>query len=216
MRIRTPLALTLAGTLALTACGPEYGPGGDYERTRQGAIAGAAVGAVIGASRPGSNDMEQAVKGAVVGGVVGGAIGAALDAQARKLRQDLPADVGVQNTGDEVIVTMPQDLLFAFDSTEVRPDLRRDLYTVAGSLREYPDTTVEVVGHTDNVGSAAYNQDLSQRRADAVARILINEGVAPRRVVAYGRGEDQPVASNYTAEGRAQNRRVEIVIRPVQ
>ena len=216
MRIRTPLALTLAGTLALTACGPEYGPGGDYERTRQGAIAGAAVGAVIGASRPGSNDVEQAVKGAVIGGVVGGAVGAALDAQARKLRQDLPADVAVQNTGEELVVTMPQDLLFAFDSTEVRPDLRRDLYTVATSLREYPDTTIEVVGHTDNVGSAAYNQDLSQRRADSVARILINEGVAPRRVVAYGRGEDQPVASNYTAEGRAQNRRVEIVIRPVR
>jgi len=109
---------------------------------------------------------------------------------------------------------MPQDLLFAIDSAAVRPDLRADLNTVAASLLRYPNSRIEVVGHTDNTGTAAYNQDLSQRRAVAVASILRESGVPGSRIVAYGRGFDQPVASNQTAAGRAQNRRVEIIIRP--
>lgn len=214
MRFKTPLFFGLAATLAATACtDPAYGPGGEYQRTRQGAMIGAAAGAILGASREGSNDLEQAAAGAVVGGIVGGVIGNVLDAQARDLRGDLSGNVGVIRDGDRLIVRMPQDLLFEVDSTYVRPDLQRDLRVVAQSLLDYPDTTVEVVGHTDNTGSAAYNQDLSERRARSVAGILINEGVPSRRIAAYGRGEDQPIASNYTPEGRQQNRRVEIIIR---
>jgi outer membrane protein OmpA-like peptidoglycan-associated protein len=214
MHIKTPLFLGLAATLAATACtDPAYGPGGEYERTRKGALIGAAAGAVLGASRPGSNDLEQAAAGAVIGGVVGGVIGNVLDAQARDLRDDLSGNVGVIRDGDRLIVRMPQDLLFATDSAAVRPDLQRDLRVVAGSLLEYPDTTVEVVGHTDNTGSAAYNQDLSERRARSVAGILINEGVPSRRIAAYGRGEDQPIDTNLTPQGRQNNRRVEIIIR---
>ena len=100
------------------------------------------------------------------------------------------------------------------DSAALRPDLTNDLYAVAANLQKYPASTIQVVGHTDNTGTAGYNQDLSQRRAGSVAGVLISAGVPGSRIVAVGRGEDQPVASNLTPQGRAQNRRVEIVIRP--
>ena len=109
---------------------------------------------------------------------------------------------------------MPQDILFATDSAALRPDLSRDLEAVATNLQRYPSSTVQVLGHTDNTGSASYNRDLSQRRAASVAAILVRNGVQPNRVVTYGMGEDQPVASNLTVDGRAMNRRVEIIIRP--
>ena len=109
---------------------------------------------------------------------------------------------------------MPQDLLFATDSASLRPDLTSDIRTVAASLLKYPNSRIEVIGHTDNTGSAAYNQDLSQRRAVSVANVLRESGVPNGRISAYGRGEDQPIASNLSAQGRAQNRRVEIIIRP--
>ena len=122
----------------------------------------------------------------------------------------------IVNNGDELVVIMPEGILFATDSAAVQPSIQNDLYTVADNLNRYPNTRVEIVGHTDNTGSAAHNRDLSQRRADAVAAILRNGGVSGTRIAAYGRGEDQPVASNLTAEGRAQNRRVEIHIIPIR
>jgi outer membrane protein OmpA-like peptidoglycan-associated protein len=111
---------------------------------------------------------------------------------------------------------MPQDILFNIDSTSLRPGLRRDLAVLANNLNDYPDTTVDILGHTDNTGTAEHNQNLSARRASAVAAVLRDAGVAPSRLRAFGRGEDEPVSSNLTAEGRRANRRVEIVIRPVQ
>ncbi len=216
MKTKVLFPLTLAGALAVAGCTETTGSGEDYQRTRTGALTGAAIGAVLGASRDGKNDLEQAAAGAVVGGIVGGIVGNVLDAQARELRRDLPGNIDVVNTGNELIVRMPQDLLFATDSAAVRPDLQRDLYTVARSLNQYPNSTVQVVGHTDNTGSAAYNQDLSERRARSVAAILIDGGVPSRRIVAIGRGEDQPIASNLSPEGRQQNRRAEIIIRPTR
>lgn len=213
MRFKAPFFIGLSAVLATTACDPQYGAGGDYQRTRSGAMIGATAGALLGASRSGSNDLEQAAAGAVIGGIAGAAIGNVLDAQARDLRSDLSGNVGVVRDGDRLIVRMPQDLLFATDSAAVRPDLQRDLRTVAQSLMQYRDTTVDIVGHTDNTGSAAYNQDLSERRARSVAGILIGEGVPAGRIAAYGRGEDQPIASNLSPDGRQQNRRVEIIIR---
>ena len=120
----------------------------------------------------------------------------------------------MRNTGDRLIVTMPQDILFATDSADLRPDLRADLRTVAQSLNDYPQSRVQVLGHTDNTGSAQYNLDLSQRRAGSVAGQLIAYGVDAGRIRTTGLGEDQPIATNLTAEGRAKNRRVEIVILP--
>ena len=123
-------------------------------------------------------------------------------------------NVTIQNTGDRLIVTLPQDILFASGSFSVRSDLRRDLGSVAGNLQAYPNSTVQIIGHTDSDGDAASNQQLSERRANAVADILLDAGIPVGRIQTYGRGENQPVASNLDAAGKARNRRVEIVILP--
>ncbi len=217
MSMKIPVALATAGALILAGCAD---PGASGEsRARQGAIAGAILGGFTGlATRPGGTDpLLAGAAGAVIGAAVGGAVGTALDRQAADLRRDVGnPDIGIVNTGSELVVTMPQDILFATDSAAVRPDLQADLRAVARNLLAYPDTRVEVVGHTDNTGSALYNQDLSQRRASAVAAVLIGAGVPASRVVAVGRGEDMPVATNLTPEGRARNRRVELIIRPTR
>lgn len=216
MRFKTPFIVSVAAALALTACAPT--PGAyvdDNQRARTGALTGAAIGAAVGGSQSGGNRLGQAAVGGVIGAALGGAIGANLDRQAADLRRDIGNNnVDIRNTGNELIVTMPQDILFATDSAVVRTDLQRDLRAIAGNLQSYPNSTIQIIGHTDSTGAAAYNQNLSQRRANAVAQVLTASGVPSGRVVAIGRGEDQPVASNATAEGRAQNRRVEIIIRP--
>ena len=183
-------------------------------RTQQGALIGGVLGALTGAAVS-----DKKGKGAVIGGAIGAvggaAIGNALDKQAQELERDINNDnVTVTNTGDRLIVTLPQDILFAVDSAQVNSGLRSDLLTVADSLQSYPDTTVQIVGHTDNTGEAAYNQDLSERRANSVADVLMDGGVGFSRINTFGRGEDQPIASNLTEAGKAQNRRVEIVILP--
>ena len=187
---------------------------GDLDRQRTGLLTGALAGATLGAITGSGDRTAPILVGGAVGAMTGGVIGSILDQQAEELRRDLGRDVDVRNTGDEIVVTMPQDILFAVDSAALRPDLRMDLRTIAANLQRYPDSLIRVVGHTDNTGSAAYNQALSERRADAVAAELIAAGVSGRRVISEGRGFTQPVASNATEVGRAQNRRVEITIRP--
>ncbi len=214
MTIRIPLMLATVGMFGLTAC-VATNPDGTPSKTQQGAITGALIGGAIGGASKGGDKLGKAAAGAMIGGLIGGAIGSQLDAQARELEADIQNDrVRIVNTGSELIVTLPEGILFATDSAAVMPSLMNDLYAVADNLNRYPNSRVEVIGHTDNTGSAAYNMDLSQRRAMSVATVLRNGGVSAARVVAYGRGEDQPVASNLTPEGRAQNRRVEIIIRP--
>ena len=186
------------------------------DNTTAGTIMGGMIGAMAGMEMSSKGDRKKgAIIGAIVGATTGNAIGQTLDQQAADLRRDLKNDqVDIMNTGSELIVTMPQDILFALDSAAVRSDLRRDLGVVAGNLQAYPNSTISIEGHTDNTGTANYNRILSQRRANAVADILVNNGVPPARLYAVGRGENEPVASNLSATGRAQNRRVEIVIRP--
>ncbi|PWE32239.1 hypothetical protein DDZ14_10930 [Maritimibacter sp. 55A14] len=213
LRARTPLMLASASLLTLTACVDPNNPQPERNRTAEGAVIGGLIGGVAGAAT-GDNGLGRAIGGAAIGAAAGGLIGSQLDKQARELEASMDSRVSVVNTGNELIVTMPQDILFDVDSTYVNPVLRDDLRTLAGSLNDYPNTTVDVIGHTDNTGTAAYNQNLSSRRADAVAGILTGAGVRSSRIRAYGRGESQPVASNLSPEGRRQNRRVEIVIRP--
>jgi outer membrane protein OmpA-like peptidoglycan-associated protein len=209
-------AIALTGLLVLTACAESStSDTSQYSNAQRAAITGALVGGVFGATRNGDEKLEKAAAGAIVGGLIGGAIGNQLDKQAAELQRDIGTDgVSIVNTGNELIVTMPQDVLFATDSSTLRPDLQRDIYTLAGSLNRYPNTTVDVVGHTDNTGDANYNQNLSQARANSVTAVLVGAGVPRARVNSYGRGEDVPVASNLTVDGRAKNRRVEFIIRP--
>jgi outer membrane protein OmpA-like peptidoglycan-associated protein len=201
------------GALSLAACTDPGQVGGPTNNTQSGALIGAGVGALAGQIIGG--DTGATVIGAAIGTAVGAAAGYNIDQQEAELRRDLDSDqVQITNTGDRLIVTMPQDLLFATDSAAVRPDLQQDLVTVASSLRQYPQSTTQVIGHTDSDGSADYNQRLSERRADAVGAVLTNAGVPSPRIITFGRGESQPIASNLSAEGKAQNRRVEIVIVP--
>ena len=215
MNMTTPLMLAAAGLLALTACvDPNAYAGDPNARAKNGAILGGLTGAVLGGTAGGDDRLAKAVVGGAIGAALGGAIGSSLDQQAAELRGSLNSNISVTNTGEYLIVNMPQDLLFATDSASLRGDLTRDINAVASSLLKYPNSKIEVIGHTDNTGAAAYNQDLSQRRAVSVANVLRNSGVPSGRVVAFGRGEDAPIASNLTPQGRAQNRRVEIIIRP--
>ena len=211
------LLLLAASALVLASCGrggdARYNDGRN-SRAQDGAMAGAALGGIIGATTNNSNPGTGAVVGAAVGAIAGGVIGTSLDQQAAELRGSLGNGISVTRVGDYLVVNMPQDVLFAVDSATLRPDLTRDLQTVAASLLKYPNTSVEVIGHTDNTGAAAYNMDLSQRRAVSVASVLASNGVPSSRISSLGRGEDQPIASNLTEQGRAQNRRVEIIVRP--
>ncbi len=204
---RKSTLLLAAGAFALSACTVPA----DRQNTATGAAAGAAIGGLIGAT----NDRKSALIGAALGAGVGAIIGDRLDAQEAALRESLNSDqIMIENTGRELIVTMPQDILFDVDSADLQPTLRSDLGALAGNLNDYPDTQVRVIGHTDNTGAASYNLALSKKRAASVAGVLSQNGVDSGRVLALGAGEDEPVASNLDETGRAQNRRVEIVISP--
>lgn len=212
-----PILLATAASFALSACvSNTVGPADpNQNRTRDGAIVGGLLGGFLGATADDDNRGRNAVLGAAIGAAAGGAVGNALDRQAQDLRGQLSNDnILIENTGTELIVTMPEGILFDIDSAAIRAGLQSDLRALASNLNQYPATGVEVVGHTDNTGSAAYNQDLSTRRAQAVAGVLLEAGVAPSRVRSLGRGESAPIATNLTPEGRRQNRRVEVIIRP--
>ena len=213
---RFTLPAILVSTVMLGACtDPGYVTGDveardEYKNTKTGAVIGGLLGAGVGKAT-GANVLA----GAAIGAGVGAIIGNDLDKQAAELREDIDnEDVKIENTGDKLIVTLPQDITFASDSYDVRPGLVDELGAVANSLKKYPDSVVQVIGHTDSTGSADHNQGLSERRANAVADKLMDAGIAFERIETIGMGEDQPIASNLTEEGKAQNRRVEIVILP--
>jgi outer membrane protein OmpA-like peptidoglycan-associated protein len=216
MIFKTPILLSTAALLGLTACvEPQYNAADPNARTRTGAVLGGLTGAVIGATQS-DEELGGAIIGGLVGAAAGGAIGATLDRQAADLNRSIAnPNVSVTNFGDYLVVNMPQDLLFASDSSSLRSDLQGDIRAVGQNLVQYPNSRIEVIGHTDNTAAAAYNQQLSQDRANAVAVVLQSAGVPSARISTFGRGEDQPVTSNLTPEGRAQNRRVEIIIRPI-
>ena len=215
--MKKPAIVAAAGVLALSACtDPSQYPGTDGDRTRQGALAGAAIGAILGGTREGGNDrFRNAAVGAAIGAGAGALIGSSLDAQAAELERDFDnGQIDVINTGSELIVRMPEAILFATDSAALNGALRSDLFVLAESLNRYPQSIVTVTGHTDNTGTAAYNQGLSERRAFAVADTLMSGGVSGVRIRTVGAGESQQIATNQTAAGRAQNRRVDITITP--
>ena len=218
MRIKALLIAGSVSAIALTACTPvDQYSANPNQRTKEGALTGAAIGAGLGilTGQGGKDKLDRAVVGGAIGAAAGGLIGHNLDRQAAELQAELnDSRIRVVNEGNQLRVVMPNGILFATDSASVQGSIQNDLYTVADNLNRYPNTRVEVVGHTDNTGSAAYNQDLSERRAGAVAAILRSAGVSGGRIASYGRGESMPVASNLTPDGQAQNRRVEILIIP--
>lgn len=203
-------ALGLAGVLTLGAC--SY-PDGSVNRPGSGMLIGGLTGAAAGQIIGGNT--EASLIGAAVGAAVGGGIGASMAAQERELRGSLAGSgAEITNTGTDLRVILPEAVTFRTDSSVVESGFRPALRQISASLQRHPNSRVRVVGHTDNVGTAAYNNTLSQERAMAVARVLIDTGTDAARVSVAGRGLHEPVVSNATAAGRAQNRRVEIVITP--
>lgn len=203
-------AFTLAAAAALVGC--TYNTGAP-NRPVNGVLIGATTGAVLGNII--GDDERSTIIGGVVGGVIGGAIGENMARQERELNQQL-AGTGarITNTGSQLRVILPESVTFPTGSAVVNSGFRPALNQVARSLRAHPNSTVRVVGHTDNVGTMAFNQQLSEDRALAVARILISDGVPAGRITYSGRGFAEPITSNANANGRAQNRRVEVVITP--
>ncbi len=181
-------------------------------RATKGAVIGATVGGVTGAILTKKNKAVGIILGAAVGGVAGGLIGAYMDKQAKDIADDLGDDATVTRVGEGIVVSFDSGLMFDFDSYALREDTRSNLKKLAESMKKYDDTNVNILGHTDSVGSSSYNQTLSERRSGAVTYFLNQQGIPATRIVSTGLGETDPVATNQTDAGRQLNRRVEVVI----
>jgi outer membrane protein OmpA-like peptidoglycan-associated protein len=207
--LRKAIVVVVSGSL-LVGCQTVQ----DNPNTAGGAIIGALGGAVVGAILPGSS-RTNALIGAGVGLLAGAAVGQYLDNQERELRAEL-AGTGatVDRQGDSLLVRFPAQVTFGVDSSQIQPGFYRTLDDVSSTLNRYPQSYLDVVGHTDSTGSAAYNQSLSERRASSVSNYFRSRGVEPARIASYGMGQTQPIASNADAFGRQQNRRVELRITP--
>ena len=181
----------------------------------KGAGIGAAAGAVAGLLTKGDK-LENALIGAGVGAIAGGGVGYYMDVQEAKLRQRLEGTgVSITRVGDNITLNMPSSITFALNSSDLNAQFFSALEGVGVVLKEYNKTVIEIAGHTDSSGSDSYNQQLSQRRAQAVATYLASQGVRNERLMTVGAGESYPIASNDTEQGRAANRRVELTIVPV-
>ena len=211
--MRALVVTTLVGGLVLSGC--TTNPYTGQQQISKGAIGGL-LGAAAGAAIAKSNgDSDKAGRAAAIGALLGGGVGVYMDAQEKKLREQMQG-TGVevernQQTG-AVDLIMPGNITFATDSAVIAGSFTGTLGQLASTLAQYDKTTITVRGYTDNTGSAAYNQRLSQDRANSVASYLIRSGVPASRIQAIGYGMSNPVASNATPEGRAQNRRVEFKI----
>lgn len=177
---------------------------------------GALAGAVAGAAIDHNNRGKGALIGAAVAGAAAAGYGYYADKQEAELRRQMEGTgVEVQRQGDDIKLIMPGNITFATDSANIAPSFYAPLNNLANSFKQYNQNTIEIVGYTDSTGSRQHNMDLSQRRAQSVAGYLTAQGVDGTRLSTRGMGPDQPIASNSTADGRAQNRRVEVNLRPV-
>ena len=215
------IALVSLSAVYLSACTTTDPYTGEQKvsNTAGGALIGAGLGAATGLL-VGNNPVQRrnaALIGAGVGALAGGAIGNYMDNQEAELRAQLQGTgVSVTRAGDRIILNMPSNITFATDQDQIVPGFYPTLDSVAIVLRKFEKTLIDVDGHTDSVGNAGYNQDLSNRRANSVANYLASRGVDPRRMSAMGYGLERPIASNASEAGRAQNRRVEISISPLK
>jgi outer membrane protein OmpA-like peptidoglycan-associated protein len=212
---KTVLAMPLLiGAVALAGCETAQ----ERPKTTGGAVIGAATGALIGSQVAGhGNRTAGGFIGAAVGALAGGAIGNYMDEQERALRaQTAGTGIDVQRQGDNILLNLPEGVTFDVGRATIKPQFYPALDSVARTLNQYGNTRIEVEGHTDSTGSAAMNQQLSENRAMAVASHLASRGVARNRMYAVGYGMTRPIADNSTAEGRARNRRVEIIVIPTQ
>lgn len=205
-----------ASLLTVSACVTDPNTGQKkVSRTAIGGVGGAVVGGLLGGLIGGKTGR---IVGAGIGGVAGGVVGYKMDQQIKTLKEQTAGsgvDVSETDGGKAILVNLPDGVTFDVGSATLKPEFRATLDKVAQSLKDYPDSLVDVYGHTDSTGSDAFNQTLSENRARTVMNYLITQGVPAARLRSQGFGETMPVASNDTPEGRARNRRVEIKIVPV-
>jgi len=221
--MKSYLAFILAGSIVLSGCASEGSANGSRPMTNMetGAIIGAVGGAVVGGVAYKKNRTKGAIVGAVGGGLAGGAVGAYMDSQKRDLEKNLSHEIQtgqarVEKLPNNVVrVTMTSQTAFDTASTEIKPGFYTSMDKISDVVIRYGKTTLTVVGHTDNVGSAEYNQKLSERRAVSVANYFESKNVNPVRLATVGKGLTEPVASNSSESGRQANRRVEIYVEPV-
>lgn len=216
---KTLIAFSVAA-FGLSGC-MTYDPYTGEQKTSsatKGSIIGAIGGAAVGAATSSSSDRGKgALIGAAGGAAVGGGIGYYMDRQEAQLRQRLEGTgVRVIRNGDQIELVMPGNITFDTSQSTIRPSFTGVLESVALVLKEFDKTVIQIDGHTDSTGADGYNQLLSERRAGSVRDFLLNQGVDPARTRATGYGPRQPIASNATAAGREQNRRVELTLVPTQ
>lgn len=213
MLVSTTAAIALVSTTSACVTDPNTGER-HISRTALGGIGGAGLGYLLGGLVGGKTAR---IVGAGIGAAAGGYVGYRMDEQIREL-DEVTAGTGVEVSetpnGDGILVNFP-DVTFAVDSTTISPMMRDTLDGVAQSMINYPNSLIDVMGHTDSTGSEQYNLDLSRRRAESVANYLVSRGVSRARIETIGYGEQYPIADNSTEAGRSQNRRVEIRITPI-
>lgn len=209
------LAALLAMAVGITACTTNPYTGEEEASNKaKGAGIGAAAGAIIGAIAGGSR--RSILLGAGIGALTGLGVGAYMDKQEDKLRAQLQGTgVSVTRSGNNIILNMPGNITFATGSSDINADFYQILNSVSLVVNEFEKTYIDITGHTDNVGAADFNQQLSEKRASSVARYLESQQVVPQRIITRGMGLEAPIASNDTPEGRALNRRVELMLTPL-
>ncbi len=214
------LVVLMSAVLVLSACAttdPYTGEKKD-SNTAKGAAIGAVAGAILGAATSSDKDRDRGIiPGAVAGAAIGGGFGNYMDRQEAELRRELEGTgVRVERNGNEINLIMPGNITFPTNQHAIRTDFYEVLGSVGKVLAEFDKTAIKISGHTDSTGSSDYNQDLSEKRALSVKSYLARKGVARGRLHASGYGERYPVASNKTADGRQENRRVELKLEPIE
>ncbi len=206
-------ALFISASMVMTSCEAVKNSNNQQKGTAIGTAAGAIIGGVLGNNLgKGKNAPLGAVLGGVVGGVAGNVIGNKMDKQAKEIKETLPG-AEVERVGEGIRVTMKENMVnFGFDSSNLTEAAKVNLDKLAKVLVNNPDTNINIYGHTDSKGADSYNLSLSERRAGAVRSYLMGKGISTSRMIAMGVGENEPIASNDTDAGRAENRRVEFAI----
>jgi len=205
-KMRMSLIIILSAALILSGCA-------SMNKTQKGAVVGTATGGAMGAviGSASGNTALGAIIGAAVGGATGAVIGNQMDKQAEEIKNTVP-DAKVERVGEGIVVEFSSKVLFAYDKSNLSDEAKTSLDKLVTVLNNYPDTDIEIQGHTDSKGTEEYNQSLSERRASTVSGYLVGQGIKDNRLTIKGFGETIPKYSNDTADGRTQNRRVEFLI----
>lgn len=205
-KLHSGLIILVCAALILPGCA-------SMNKTQKGAAVGTAAGGAMGAviGKASGNTALGAIIGAAVGGATGAIIGKQMDKQAEEIKNTVP-DAKVERVGEGIVVEFSNNVLFGFDKSDLSDASKETLEKLVLVLNEYPDTNIELQGHTDSKGTETYNQNLSEKRASSVSTYLVSRGIAESRIAPKGFGETMPKYDNETEEGRSQNRRVEFLI----